>query len=110
MKKMNVYVWMILVVGIMIGGQACKEEAQHAPINKNEDKPLSVLNPKVENHPGASEITYNLPQSEGVLYVKAVYEIRPGVIQEAKASFYSNSIRVEGFGKAGEYEIGRAHV
>src|SRR3546814_3127712 len=85
-------------------------EAQHAPINKNEDKPLSVLNPKVENLPGASEITYNLPQSEGVLYVKAVYEIRPGVIQEAKASFYSNSIRVEGFGKAGEYEIGRAHV
>ncbi|MEC3878496.1 DUF5000 domain-containing lipoprotein [Parapedobacter sp. 10938] len=105
MKKINVYVWTVLVVGMMIGGQACKEEAQHTPINKNEDKPLSVLNPEVENLPGAAEITYNLPQSEGVLYVKAVYEIRPGVIQEAKASFYSNSIRVEGFGEAGEYDV-----
>ncbi|HWK57144.1 MAG TPA: DUF5000 domain-containing lipoprotein [Parapedobacter sp.] len=105
MKKISFYFWIVLISGVLIGVQACKDEPEHTPISQNDDKPQGIANPQVKNLPGAAQISYELPQSKGLLYVKAVYEIRPGVIREAKASFYTNSIDIEGFAKEGEYDV-----
>src|SRR5690606_3954337 len=105
MKKISFYFWIVLISGVLIGVQACKDEPEHTPISQNDDKPQGIANPQVKNLPGAAQISYELPQSKGLLYVKAVYEIRPGVTREAKASFYTNSIDIEGFAKEGEYDV-----
>lgn len=93
-----------MLVGL-VGIQACTHEDAHSPIHKKGERPAQVANPQVENMPGAARITYELPKSEGLLYVKAIYEIRPGVTQEAKASYYTNTIEIEGFGNTGTYEV-----
>jgi hypothetical protein len=51
----------------------------------------------VTSLPGAAQLTYVLPASTGLLYVKAVYETQPGVTREVRASYYNNSMVVDGF-------------
>lgn len=84
--------------------QACKEDI-HAPINKDDKTPLPVSNVSVENLPGAAKIEYSLPDNADLLYVKAVCEIKPGVIREVKSSYYTSGLIVDGFGKAAEYDV-----
>jgi len=81
---------------------ACKEE-QHKPIVPG-IKPAEVNGITVENKPGASEIKYNM-SGEGILYVMAEYETKPGVKREAKSSVYKNTLLVDGFPRSGEYEV-----
>src|SRR5690554_673516 len=104
MTKFSFYFWATVLVGL-VGIQACTHEDAHSPIHKKGERPAQVTNPQVENMPGAARITYELPKSDGLLYVKAIYEIRPGVTQEAKASYYTNTIEIEGFGNTGTYEV-----
>lgn len=84
--------------------QACKEDI-HTPVNQETKAPASLIDPKVENLPGAAKISYNLPEDKSLLYVKAVYQIKPGVIKEAKSSYYSSSLLVDGFGDTQEHEV-----
>lgn len=84
---------------------ACKEEDRITYYDSNAPAPVS-LNPNfvsVENLPGKSIITYERPDDENFLYVKAVYESAPGVIREAKASLYVDTLLLEGFSAARAY-------
>jgi hypothetical protein len=83
---------------------ACKED-QIGPIDRSDTPPGPVTNATVENLPGRAVITYDLPGDSDLLYVKAVYEIRPGVPREVKASFYRDNLTVDGFATTGEYEV-----
>ncbi|MDR3245573.1 MAG: DUF4959 domain-containing protein [Prevotellaceae bacterium] len=61
--------------------------------------------------PGGAVIKYSVPNDKNLLAVKAVYE-RNGEICETKASLYSDSLTIEGFGdteshKVEIYSIGR---
>lgn len=78
---------------------ACKEEyIGQYPIDNVPPKPIS--NPVVENFQGKSIITYQLPDETDLLYVKAVYTSSSGNQEEVKASSFTNSLIVAGFGKS----------
>jgi len=58
----------------------------------------------VENIAGGATITYDLPQGGKALYVLAEWE-QNGELMTAQASYYSNSLLVEGLGETREYEV-----
>lgn len=105
MKRNNLYFWVVLIIGGMIGVQSCKQESEHMPIHNVGGKPKGIINPRVENFAGSAQINYELPEDKDLLYVKAVYEIRPGVTREVKVSFYSNLIEVDGFAREGTFDV-----
>jgi hypothetical protein len=85
---------------------ACKEENGFSePFNKDMTKPGVITNVKVTNYNGGSYITYKLPEGGNALYVKARYEIRPGVFRETRSSYYNDTLNVEGFAKAQAYNV-----
>jgi len=59
----------------------------------------------VENLPGSAKISYSLPDSKNLLYVKAVYSTKPGVFKEVKASYFKNYMILDGFADENEYEV-----
>jgi hypothetical protein len=46
-----------------------------------------------------------LPSDQDLLYIKAEYILANGVKMEVKSSYYNNSLEVEGFADAAEYEV-----
>lgn len=62
--------------------------------------PGAVKNAVVTNFPGGSEISYELPGDDDLLYVKAQYTLPSGKKYEERASFFLNSMKVKGFGKS----------
>lgn len=85
--------------------QGCKEEDEKRPFNANDQAPQPVTNVRVESLPGGARITYDRPKDENLLYVKAEYAIRDGVVREAKASYYLNSLTVDGFPDTSAHEV-----
>jgi hypothetical protein len=104
--KPAIYKFLLLALVLLTGLWSCK---------KSGVQPGKVSNGKVVNLKGEAVITYTLPIDEDLLYVKAVYEIRKGVTREAKASFYTNSLLVDGFKDTSEttvtlYAVNRSEV
>lgn len=100
MKKI-IHISFILLVLVYFSG--CKEE----PIGQtpsNSEAPGCILNPTVKNIPGGAEITYDLPDDDDLLCVKATYTIN-GQEKNTTASMYNNTIKVEGFGSTSEQTI-----
>ena len=62
--------------------------------------PGQIGNPVVTNFPGGSEIKYELPSDDDILYVKALYELPNGKQAEERASFFLNTLKLKGFGKS----------
>ncbi|MES2454524.1 MAG: DUF5000 domain-containing lipoprotein [Bacteroidota bacterium] len=94
------YLLSIFAIALTISG--CKE-AETEPFNKSDKAPAPVSNVKVVSLPGGANISYDRP--ENMLYVKATYFIRPGVEREAKATYYKNTITIDGFADTKEYEV-----
>lgn len=82
-----------------------KDKNYNEPASKDETKPGVVTNIRVVNFKGGAHIIYTLPNSPNLLYVMAGYEIRNGVKRETKASYYTDTITVQGFATAGEYPV-----
>lgn len=61
-------------------------------------KPGKVTNVTWVATPGGANVFYTLPPDEDLLYVKAVFERKPGEISETKASVYTDTLKVVGFG------------
>ncbi len=83
---------------------SCSKEKYVDPVDDG-PAPGPVTNVSVQPQPGAALIKYQLPVSENLRYIKAVYEIRPGVQMERIASQYVDTLRVDGFPDVKEYEI-----
>lgn len=84
---------------------SCKETEHASPSKDEGGLPDPVTNIEVENLPGKAIITYSLPDSKNLLYVKALYSIRDGVKKEAKSSYFKNSIELDGFSESKQYEV-----
>ena len=67
--------------------------------------PAQVTNVEVRDTHGGAVLTYTLPADRNLLYVRAEYEIQPGVVREAKSSFYSDTLVLEGFGDTRTYDV-----
>lgn len=82
---------------------ACKRDIG-GPLSTDTTPPDPVSNVNVQSLPGAATITYTLPNSTNLLYVKAEYTVK-GVKREAKSSMYVNNILAEGFADTTETEV-----
>ncbi len=92
---------MLLILMIF---QACGEsEIGQYPLDG--DAPGPVSNIFVDNQKGAAVISYDIPNDDDLLYVKAVYKLDNGQEVQQKTSAYANSIRVEGLGQSKEQTI-----
>ncbi|MDR3245309.1 MAG: DUF4959 domain-containing protein [Prevotellaceae bacterium] len=84
---------------------SCKEEGRLDHINDSTPAPAPVtINGIPTSKPGGAVIKYTVPQSKNLLGVKAVYE-RNGETCETKASLYTDSLTVEGFGDTESREV-----
>jgi len=93
---------MLIVLVVVAFG--CKQEPiGQQPIDNIPPGPVS--NVKVENTPGGAIFTFTLPTDEDLLYVKAVYSLREGVMSEARSSLYKDTLKIEGFGDTTERQV-----
>jgi hypothetical protein len=91
----------ILIVCFM---QGCKEELLGPLPNNGGAAPPPVSNLKVMNLPGAAKISYTVPGDPNLLYVEAVWTYK-GNTRNAKSSYYSDTLSIEGFGDTSECEV-----
>lgn len=94
---------MLLLVSIFLG--SCKEEGRIDFIDDTTSSPGQVTNVTVENRPGGAVLKYTLPVDKNLLYVRAEYEIQPGVIRETKSSYFKDSLVLSGFGSPDTYDV-----
>ncbi|MEL7587444.1 MAG: DUF4959 domain-containing protein [Prolixibacteraceae bacterium] len=99
----NIIYTCLFLTGLFLSG--CEEPEKGIPVNENDISPAPVSNVEVKNIPGGATLSYALPESENLLYVVAEYSIHNGVILEKKASYYNNSLTIEGFPDTNPYEV-----
>ena len=99
--KNNIYTVFLLITLVISG---CSED-KIGPLETKTIPPGKITNVSVKNEAGKATITYTLPKDQDLLYVKAVYPIRPGTIREVKASYYANTMVLDGFGDTEEHEV-----
>jgi len=95
MKSIIAYLYIVL---FFIAGAGCKRETLNSPTGGDGTPPGVVSGVTVVNQNGKAVLTYSLPATKDLLYVKAVYETSPGVVAEVVASHYTNTMTVDGFG------------
>lgn len=103
MKKINIALMAIIALGVLL--PSCKKQSVLLQIDGKAPVPAMITVLKVENTPGGAKINYKLPKDNNLLYVKAVYEIQPGVIRETKASIYKDTLVIGGFGDTLAHEV-----
>ena len=92
--KHQITLFLIFVLLLVV---SCDEEPiGQIPIDNV--APGKVSDVKVENVKGGAILTYKLPKDEDLLYVKAIYSLRENVINEAKSSLYTDTLKLYGFG------------
>ena len=80
-------------------------EKELAPISKSLGKPGVVTNVTQQLLSGGVKLTYQIPKTEDILAVKAVYTLSNGKTYEATSSYYENSLTVLGFNDTKEHEV-----
>jgi hypothetical protein len=93
--NMKRIILMITVLMYIVSG--CKEEGRLDHIDDSAPAPAPVTVEKVTNKPGGAVIKYKIPKDKNLLGVKVVYT-RNGELCESKASKYTDTLVVEGFG------------
>jgi len=92
----------LLLVLVLFG---CKEEGRIDHIDGSAPAPAQVTVTEVINTPGGAILRYALPNDENLLCVKAEYEIQPGVTCETKASYFTDTLFLDGFGSTDTYDV-----
>jgi hypothetical protein len=75
------------------------------PIGSSSAVPKQVTGISVRNGSGKSVISYVVPNDSVLLYVKAEYTLSTGKKAEVKASYFSDSLVVDGFADINEHEV-----
>jgi hypothetical protein len=76
----------------------------NTPIGSTET-PKQVIVTGVRNISGASIIYYDRPNDQNLKYVKAVWTTDDNIEYNQTASFYTDSILVDGFGQEGDFKV-----
>ncbi|MFF5380637.1 DUF5000 domain-containing lipoprotein [Pedobacter suwonensis] len=89
----------VLLVGIclLLLNMGCKRELLNKPTLTNSNAPGAVTNVTSVSSNGKATLTYSLPSDHDLSYVKAVYEIAPGIEKVNIASRYTNTLTLDGF-------------
>ncbi len=94
----------VLLLAILFG-LGCKEEDKLVAIDENAPAPAAVSNVNAVSTEGGALISYKIPIDPNLSYVKAVYDIQPGVTREAKSSVYGDTLRLVGYGDTLTHEV-----
>ncbi|MEO7212611.1 DUF4959 domain-containing protein [Mucilaginibacter sp.] len=111
MKKINKYstktgLWALAMALVCIIGSCKKNHGYNKePVSTDKAKPGVVTNVQVKNFNGGAYITYDLPNSENILYVLAKYNINDKTGRETKSSYYTDTVTVDGFADVKDYEV-----
>jgi len=97
-------IWAVLF-SLALTFVSCSEEQGPQPLESNSKGPGVVENINVENLPGKAKLTYTLPIDQDLLYVRATYTLENGTPMEVKASYYNNTMLLEGFSGNGGQPI-----
>lgn len=95
----------IAVMLIMFMGSCKRNDGYNIPVSNDKTKPGVVTNIQVKNLNGAAYITYTLPNSPNLLYVQAQYNINGKTVRQTKASYYTDTVLVDGFAKSQDYQV-----
>lgn len=106
-KQLFLYITAVTAAIMAAGLYSCQKQTgtNVEPIYKSDKKPPVVTNVQVNNFPGGALITYDIPADPEILYVQADYMINQKMHQQVKASYYTDTLKVLGFEKAGEYKV-----
>lgn len=100
--KNSIYIILSFLFIIIFGG--CEADLK-GPLVKDGIDPQIIKNITVENLPGASKISYTLPNDEDLLYVIATYSTKEGEIKQTKSSVFKNYVLIEGFSEIKEFSV-----
>lgn len=96
----------ILPIVMAVTVLSCGKVADYkGVVSTDNTKPGPVTNIRVQNEAGAAIITYDLPNSDNILYVQANYMINDKAGRQTKSSFYADTILVGGFEKSQDYKV-----
>lgn len=99
MKSVKIKIVGAMLFSLLLLLTACEQDTiGQYPIDAIAPQP--VKNVRVVNLPGAIRLSYDLPDEEDLLYVKAVYPLDNGEIRVSKTSVFSNTMFIKGFGKS----------
>jgi len=85
---------------------SCKKGDKYIfPDSSDKSKPGIVTNIKVRNYNGGAVLTYSLPSDPNLLYVLANYKINDKVVRQTKASYFLDTLIVEGFQSSKDYTV-----
>ena len=101
MKKLY-FITSILIAALLYG---CAKEDRDDHIDPNAPAPAQISNVTIKPLPGGAKLSYRMPKDVNLAYVKAVYEIQPGVFREAKSSIYADTLALVGFGDTNEHQV-----
>ncbi|WP_192350091.1 DUF5000 domain-containing lipoprotein [Algoriphagus sp. Y33] len=93
----------IFLVVLMISCDEAMESRE--PSGNDQSVPSAVSNVQVTNLPGKALFTYSVPEDKNLLFIKAEYQLPSGKSREVTASFYKDSLLVEGFIDTLEHEV-----
>ena len=102
MKIKNIYHASVLVAVLF---SCSKSNLSVEPVSKDQTKPGVITDIRVENFNGGANIIYSLPKSPNLLYVTAKYMINAAKSRETKASYYTDTITVDGFARSQDYVV-----
>lgn len=95
-----------IALATLLIAYSCKEDlGVSKPLFDDKQAPGDVQVISVENIAGGAIIKYHTPKDPDLHYIKASYEIRPGVFREKKISKLSDTIAVSGFMEEKEYDV-----
>lgn len=83
---------------------SCKEEKMSPLPNDGSMAPQQVSNIQVINLNGEAKIVYTVPPDQNLLYVEADWTYH-GQAKNTQASYYSDTLDIQGFGDTSEYQI-----
>ncbi|MDR1518110.1 MAG: DUF4959 domain-containing protein [Dysgonamonadaceae bacterium] len=96
------FIWGIGALAFLLA--SCGTDNMNTPLGSTET-PKQVIVTSVENISGASIIYYDRPNDQNLKYVKAVWTTDDNIEYNQTASFYTDSLLVDGFGAEGEYTV-----
>jgi hypothetical protein len=82
----------------------CKQELLGPLPNSGGEAPLPVTDLQVMNLPGEAKIAYKVPGDPNLLYVEANWTYK-SIQRNAKSSYYSDTLSIQGFGDTSECEV-----
>lgn len=104
MMKKLIYTIAFWSLCLIVAGSGCKKES-NPYIDSGAPPPTQVSGINITNTPGGALLTYKIPDDPNLSYVKAVYEIRPGIVRTAKSSYYTDTLALLGFGDTLSHDV-----